>query len=127
MGAALAQLRALLHDDLLIRGPAELQPTPRAVDLVGPLGRALANMQRTLEFTHEFDPASSTRAFRLGLAEHTAFVVMPLLFERLAEVAPGIALQIRSYVSREQARALLDAGEVDLVVGVMPAQATGRS
>ena len=50
MSAALARLRALLKDELLVRGPDGLQPTPRALDLAGPLGQALADIQRTLDF-----------------------------------------------------------------------------
>jgi len=127
MSAALARLRTLLQDELFIRGPSGLQPTPRALDLAGPLGRALADIQRTLDFTQAFDPRSSTLAFNLGLSEHPAFVLLPHLVERLAATAPAVSLHIRSYVSRDEARAMLDGGEVDLAIGVPPARATGRT
>ncbi len=126
MSAALARLRSLFGDELFVRGPSGLQPTPRAVDLAEPLGRALADIQRTLAFTQAFDPRSSAMSFNLGLSEHPTFVLLPRLVERLRDVAPGIVLRVRSFIARDDAVAMLDAGEVDLAVGVPPTTATGR-
>jgi len=126
MSAALSRLRSLLGDELFVRGPSGLQPTPRAMDLAEPLGRALADIQRTLAFTQAFDARSSTLSFSLGLSEHPTFVLLPCLVERLRDVAPGITLRIRSFIARDDAVAMLDAGEVDLAIGVPPTAATGR-
>jgi len=126
MSAALSRLRALLRDELFVRGPTGLQPTPRALDLAEPLGRALADIQRTLDFTQAFDPQSSAVTFNLGFSEHPTFVLLPPLVERLREVAPGITLRIRSFTARNDAITMLDAGEVDLAIGVPPTTATGR-
>ncbi len=126
MSAALSRLRALLGDELFVRGPAGLQPTPRALDLAEPLGRALAEVERTLAFTQSFDPRSSAATFTLGLSEHPAHVVLPRLTERLREAAPAIVLRVRSFTARDDAVAMLDAGEVDLAVGVSPTTTTAR-
>jgi len=126
MSAALSRLRLLLGDELFVRGPSGLQPTPRAMDLAEPLGRALADIQRTLAFTQAFDARSSTLSFNLGLSEHPTFVLLPRLVERLRDVAPGITLRIRSFIARDEAVAMLDAGEVDLAIGVPPTAAAGR-
>jgi len=126
MSAALLRLRSLLGDELFVRGPSGLQPTPRAMDLAEPLGRALADIQRTLGFTQAFDPQSSTLSFNLGLSEHPTFVLLPCLVERLRDVAPGITLRVRSFIAHDDAVAMLDDGEVDLAVGVPPTTATGR-
>jgi len=126
MSAALSRLRLLLGDELFVRGPSGLQPTPRAMDLAEPLGRALADIQRTLAFTQAFDARSSTLSFNLGLSEHPTFVLLPRLVERLREVAPGITLRVRSFIARDDAVAMLDAGEVDLAIGVPPTTVTGR-
>ncbi len=72
MSAALSRLR----DELFVRSSKGLQPTPRAMDLAEPLGRALADIQRTLEFTQAFDPQSSTVTFNHGLSEHPTFVLL---------------------------------------------------
>jgi DNA-binding transcriptional LysR family regulator len=125
MSAALARLRLLLKDELFVRSAAGLQPTPRALELAVPLGEALASIQRTLDFTQDFDPSRSTVRFTLGLSDHPALVMLPELQKRLAQLAPGITLRIKSFSAREDAVSLLDAGEVDAAVGV-PGGATPR-
>ncbi|MDR3518733.1 MAG: LysR family transcriptional regulator [Azospirillaceae bacterium] len=125
MSAALSRLRGLLKDELFIRGPNGLQPTPRALDLAEPLAHALAEIQRTLAFTRGFDPSISTAAFSLGLSDHPTFVLLPRLLAVLRAQAPGIALRIRNFTARDDAITMLDSGEVDLAVGVPPSP-TGR-
>src|SRR3546814_101524 len=110
MSAALSRLRALLQDELFIRGPEGLQPTPRALDLAEPLGHALAEIQRTLEFTQVFDPSKSSVTLSIGLSEHAAFVVLPKLLAVLRVQAPGILLRIRNFDHRDEVLSLLDLG-----------------
>ena len=125
MSAALARLRSLLKDELLVRGPQGLQPTPRALDLAEPLSRALADIQRTLDFTQAFDPATSSAAFTIGLSDHPTFALLPQLVAHFAKAAPAATLQVRNFSARNDAIDLLDAGEADVTVGV-PATKTGR-
>ena len=126
MSAALSRLRGLLGDELFVRGPKGLQPTPRALDLAEPLGRALAEIQRTLDFTQAFDPSTSASSFSLGLAEHSTYVVLPRLLEHLGAVAPAVTLRVRNFTNRDDAVTMLDAGEIDLAIGVPPTITTGR-
>jgi len=126
MSAALSRLRSLLQDELFVRGPAGMQPTPRALDLAEPLGRSLAEIQRALAFTRAFDPRSSAVPFNIGLAEHPTFVLLPRLVGRLREAAPAVTLRVRSFTARDDAVTMLDAGEVDLAIGVPPTTAAGR-
>ncbi|CAO3433229.1 LysR family transcriptional regulator [Azospirillum endophyticum] len=123
MSAALARLRGLLKDELFVRGPNGLQPTPLALDLAGPIAQALTGIQRALEFTQTFEPSTSTAKFSLGLSEHPTFALLPALLEVLREQAPAITLRIRNFTARDDAIAMLDAGEVDLTVGVPPTPA----
>jgi DNA-binding transcriptional LysR family regulator len=125
MSAALSRLRNLLRDELFIRGPNGLQPTPRALDLAEPLSHALAEIQRTLEFTQGFDPSTSAVSFSLGLSDHPTFVLLPHVLETLRAQAPGITLLIRNFTARDDAISMLDSGEVDLTIGVPPSP-TGR-
>ncbi|QWW68567.1 LysR family transcriptional regulator [Rhizobium sp. WYJ-E13] len=125
MSAALARLRSLLKDELLVRGPQGLQPTPRALDLAEPLSRALAEIQRTLDFIQAFDPSSTSATFTVGLSDHPTFALLPRLVILLAKAAPAATLQVRNFSARDDAIDLLDSGEVDATVGV-PATKTGR-
>jgi DNA-binding transcriptional LysR family regulator len=125
MSAALARLRALFGDELFVRGIGGLQPTPRALDLAGPLGHALAEIQRTLDFTRHFDPDTSTASFTLALSEHPAFTILPRLLKHVERTAPGVSLRVTSFSDRDDALALLDSGQADLTIGVPPAAAPG--
>ena len=126
MSAALSRLRALLGDELFVRAPSGLQPTPRALELTEPLGRALADIQRTLAFTQKFEPYTSTTTMTLGLSEHPTYVVLPRLVERLKQVAPAVILRVRSFIARDDAVTMLDAGEIDVAIGVSPTVSAGR-
>jgi DNA-binding transcriptional LysR family regulator len=125
MSAALSRLRLLLKDDLFVRSASGLQPTPRALELAAPLGSALASIQRTLDFTQEFEPSRSTIRFTLALSDHPAFLMLAALQMRLAQHAPGVTLRVKAFSAREDAIALLDAGEADAAIGV-PGGSTPR-
>lgn len=126
MSAALSRLRSLLKDELFIRGPDGLQPTPRAIDLAEPLALALAQIQRVLEFTQEFDPSTSANTFTIGLSEHPTYLLLPRLLNVLRETAPAMTLHVRGIIARDDAVTMLDGGEVDMVVGVPPTSTSGR-
>src|SRR6202030_499268 len=57
---ALSRLRHILKDDLFIRTPAGMVPTPRAEQLAEPLRRALSDMQLALE-PENFVPEEASR------------------------------------------------------------------
>lgn len=122
MSAALSRLRLLLRDELFVRGTKGLQPTPRALDLAEPISHALSNIQRTLEFTQEFNASEANATLTLGLSEHPSYVVLPPLVSALREEAPGITLRLREFTARDDAINMLDAGEIDVAIGVPPTQ-----
>ena len=119
------RLRRLMDDELFVRGPQGLQPTQRALELAEPISVALGDIQRTLEFTQGFDPARSGMSFTLGLSSHAETVILPRLMAILSDRAPGVDLRVRSFTGRDDAIRMLDAGEVDVSVGIPPS-ATAR-
>lgn len=125
MSAALMRLRTLLGDELFVRGPNGLQPTPRALELAEPISLALGEIQRTLAFTQDFDPSASSMTFSLGLSGHAESVLLPRLVQIVAERAPRVDLRVFGYNNRDDAIRMLDGGEVDMTVGIPPTQ-TGR-
>ncbi|CAN7479430.1 LysR family transcriptional regulator [Rhizobium leguminosarum] len=118
MSAALARLRQLFEDELFVRSPSGLEPTPRALDLAEPIGKSLRHAQEALAFSGVFDPRSSSASFRLGLSEHPAFVLLPKLLAAIRQAAPNISIDVKGFIARERAVEMLDAGEVDAAVGV---------
>ncbi|MGY2439305.1 LysR family transcriptional regulator [Pseudomonas sp. SDO52101_S400] len=115
---ALARLRDLLGDPLLVRAGSGLVPTARALELVAPLAEALAQVQSLLA-PNTFDPASARRTFRLAMSDYGAAIILPGLIRTLRKEAPGIDLQI-SHASREGMVEGLLNGDIDLAAGVLP-------
>ncbi len=118
MSNALARLRCLFGDQLLVRTPHGMQLTPRALTLAGPLDAALEHLEQSLG-GEGFVPQASHRSFTLAMADYTALVVLPALKRHLSHAAPGIDLVVLNSV-RSQGLAMVDRGEADLAVGMLP-------
>src|SRR6202521_1656307 len=94
MSHALNRLRHMLKDDLFVRTPEGMVPTPRAEILAQPLRNALSEMQLALE-PAAFDPASSDRRFVLTLNNYAAVVIASPLVAAVSAAAPAVRLDIR--------------------------------
>jgi DNA-binding transcriptional LysR family regulator len=90
---ALARLRDVLGDPLLVRVGARMELTPRAQALRGPLAQALDQV-RGLFIPDDFDAASSERQFRLMMPDLAVELLVPPLMEKIARLAPNIRLDI---------------------------------
>jgi DNA-binding transcriptional LysR family regulator len=112
---ALSRLRYMLKDELFIRTPDGMVPTPRAEQLAAPVRRALSDMQLALE-PETFVPHEATRLFVLALNNYAAVILAPRLVTEVNSTAPGIRLDLRPTGLRDMA-ALLDRGELDLAIG----------
>lgn len=111
---ALSRLRQFLDDELFIRGPEGMLPTPRALELAPQVRMALATLETSLERS-AFEPATATRAFTVQTSDYLVSTVMPALMRHLAERAPGVDVRIVPPDHRTQQ--LLDAGEIDFALG----------
>jgi len=65
MSASLARLRALFHDQLLVRGPKGLVLTPRAEQVLEQLNQAMAVIEQVVAQPAEFVAETSHRTFNL--------------------------------------------------------------
>ena len=122
MSAALARLRRLTRDELLVRSARSLAPTPFALDLADPVRHALELIADALGAKRPFDPGASTQTFAIGMADYPAQLLARPLSERLMRGAPGADLRLRSFRDRREAITLLDDGRVDAAIGVSPGQ-----
>lgn len=116
---ALARLRRLTQDELFLRTPAGLRPTPRALALAQQLNPALRQIQGALLEDASFDPATSDRVFAIGMSDYVELTLLPQLMQRVQAVAPGVSLQVRSG-DRQTLFTLLDSGAIDLACGLFP-------
>ena len=119
---SLGRLREELGDPLLVRDGRGLVPTPFAVALRPRLRASLLELERTLTNESSFDPHEERGSFTLASADFAAFSFLPVALARLAKRAPASQLVVVPY--REPFEALLEAGEVDVVVGHRPSQKT---
>jgi len=116
---ALARLRKLLGDELFLRTPAGMEPTPFADQLAEPVTYALGMIHSALNQRVSFEPASSTRSFTVGMTDIGEIYFLPALMDRLRQAAPGVSLS----TVRNTAVNLKDemaAGKVDLAIGLLP-------
>lgn len=90
---ALGRLRELFGDELLIRDGRGLRPTVRAQALSETLPRLLQHVERTLAAPDPFDPATSTRTFRLVAPDFVASI-LPRLLHEVGRFAPSVAVEL---------------------------------
>ena len=76
---SLGRLRTLFDDTLFIRTRAGMQPTPVALELAEIVGRALDTVRQALRYAERFDPATSTRTFRLSLSDAGEMAFLPAI------------------------------------------------
>jgi len=115
MSHALSRLRHMLKDELFIRTPQGMVPTPRAEMLAQPLRNALTEMQHALE-PAVFDPSASDRHFALALNNYAAVVLAPALVAAVSAAAPAVCLDLRPSGTLDIVDRL-DRGDLDLVLG----------
>ena len=116
MSNALSRLRALFGDELFIRAPQEMSPTPRALALAGPIGEALQSLRAALAAPRqEFEPESSTRLFSIAASDNCDFALAPAV-TALRKQAPCIGLDIIA-AGRTAALDRIDEGSFDLAIG----------
>jgi len=120
MSHALTRLRYMLKDDLFIRSPKGMLPTPRAEELALPVRSALDGLQHSLE-PNQFIPSKATRNFRLAVDNYSAVVLVGPLAGRITKIAPGVALEFRPSGTLNILD-LLDRGQLDLAIGPFPEQ-----
>jgi LysR family transcriptional activator of mexEF-oprN operon len=95
ISAALARLRDLFDDPLLLRNGRAMEPTARALAILKELQPALDTISGAVSRAKEFDPATSCDIFRIGLSDDAEFGLFPPLLNRLREEAPGIIVVVR--------------------------------
>jgi DNA-binding transcriptional LysR family regulator len=119
MSHALNRLRHMLKDQLFVRAPEGMVPTPRAEQLAEPLRRALNDMQLALE-PETFAPNEAHRRFAIAVNNYAAVVLTPAVIAAIADAAPFVQLDIRPSGTLNVLD-LIDRGELDLAIGYFEA------
>ncbi len=111
MSRALARLRDIFADPLLVRLHGGFVPTPLAEKLALKAAAALAEL-RGLFRPEDFDPAALKRVIRLAAADSQSILLAPPLIARLQAEAPGVDLRFEPIGRDIIAR--IEFGEIDL-------------
>ena len=124
MSHALAELRELFGDPLLVRSGRGMALTPRGEALLLPLHRVLLDTQAIVRGGAEFDPRSAARRFVIAAPDFLTALIVPDLMAAIAREAPGITLDVVPTARRGNAW-LLESGELDLALGAVVDQTAG--
>src|SRR5215470_17311486 len=119
MSGALARLREVFQDEILVRTGRGMAPTTKALALHARLTPAMESIRATLFDQPAFDPATESRTFHLGMRDWVETWLMPGLVARLQQAAPRVRIAVRASDARRGAR-MLEEEEMDLGVSVFP-------
>src|ERR1700688_144104 len=115
MSHALTRLRYMLKDELFVRSPNGMMPTPRADELATPIRIALDGLQQSLEPV-QFEPSKATTTFRIAVDNYAAIVLVAPIAAHIAKIAPGVALDFRPSGTLNVLEQL-DRSELHLAIG----------
>ena len=116
---SLARLRRLFGDELFLRTPKGMEPTPFADHLAESVSYALAMIHSGINQRTTFEPSTANRSFTIGMTDIGEIYFLPTLMERLSREAPGVTLStVRN--TAVNLRDELESGKVDLAIGLLP-------
>lgn len=110
---ALRRLRQLFNDDILVAQGRGLAPSPLAERLAPRLEEALGGIE-TLISPVEFDPATSSKSFKIATADYVILLLGNELTRHLSIHAPNIAVEFVE--ANDSSVDDLRTGNVDLII-----------
>jgi len=115
MSHALTRLRHMLKDELFVRSPNGMMPTPRAGELATPSRMALDGLQQALEPV-QLERSNATTTFRIAVDNYAAIVLVAPIAAHIAKIAPGVTLDFRPSGTLNVIEQL-DRSELHLAIG----------
>jgi DNA-binding transcriptional LysR family regulator len=93
MSSALARLRTVFDDELLVRVGRDYELTPLARILLPQVQRTLPLIDNALKSHKPFDPETSSRTYRILMSDYAAMELKPKLTKAL-RAAPNIRIDV---------------------------------
>lgn len=124
MSGMLARLREQFKDRLLVRVGRSLEVTARGAMLQPEVRQILLRAQNLLVADAELNLAETSRCLRIMASEHSAILILPLVFKRAAETAPQLKFEILS-IEAPAHRVATD--DVDLCLTGDPIEGIGKA
>lgn len=116
--AALRRLRDYFNDEIVVAVGKRMHPTPFAEGLHPQIQLALKGVERAISTPTTFDPATSSRRFRIIGSDYIMVAVLVPLIERFSRIAPDVRVEILQ--PNEHSAGELEAGKADLLVTPEP-------
>ena len=111
---ALRRLRRVLGDELFVRGPRGMMPTPRAHEVARQLRILLPQLNEVIS-PLDFDPALTERVFAIACVPYLSSMLVPTIAADFASAAPRARLDIKGLYSNIVDD--LDGGLLDVALG----------
>lgn len=119
MSLALAKLRVMFNDPLLIKSGNALIPTVRARDLIPQVEQVLSSVDLLMHEQAPFDPAHANQVITMIVVDYIDFIVMPTLMAALEREAPGVSLRLINPNPRRLGE-IMSRGDIDLALSYFP-------
>lgn len=110
----LARLRESFGDPLFVRAQRGIVPTPRALELAGPVKRALSEIGALIQ-PPGFEPATASLTFALAATDYALRAVVVPFIAVLRRRAPGIRVSVRP-IENDRVQDQLERGDLDLAL-----------
>lgn len=115
MSAALARLREVFRDVLLVKTSTGMEPTPRALELVGRIREMTDLLEGRGSADQRFEPAESSVRWRIMSSDGISRVVLPELMRLAQQEAPRMRFMVHPGDPRRLSEYLRD-GDFDLAL-----------
>jgi len=96
ISGALARLRTHFNDELLVRVGNHSELSPLAERLKPLCDEAVASLERVFDSQSDFDPAGSTRTFRLVTSDYAMVVLGCEVSALVSSVAPNVRIEFET-------------------------------
>ena len=113
---ALSRLRRQFKDELFIPVHGGMAPTERAQSVAPIIRQAMLLLEQSVTQKPVFNPATSTRTFRIAGGDYIELMLIPTLMEYLSRHAPYIRIELEGLKASDYLREL-ESNELDLVIG----------
>lgn len=114
---ALNRLRKTFDDQLFVRSPQGMIPTPVAHNIIVRVRKALQLLNSSVLESEIFTPEQSTRQITCSMNDLAESLILPQLIGKLQKSAPGVSLN-SYYLSREEVAKELSSGTLDFAIDV---------
>lgn len=119
MSNALARLRTLFDDPILVRTSHGMEPTARAITLAQRISHVLTSLDSIIASKSTFDPATDHASFELVASDYIASTLIAKVISRLRGAAPHVTISI-DQPNPGSIRRWLDEGLFDIAIGYWP-------